>query len=180
MNQFWLHSLRPSSKKKDSKIVQRNRTPWVPVKVCHRDMHLNWCECSTLWSTIFHIYTTFYYCWPTSKAKIHHHTFFRNLGLISPLPLFSPGHFKSEVLPSGFCGARPQGSERPAQSSTWSLEQQPDVTVWDAAGEGKENLEWRSHGDGPLSAHPAAIQELQREEWCPLCGCYQRGQVRMT
>lgn len=28
---LWLHFVRPTNKKKDSKLVQRNRTPWVPV-----------------------------------------------------------------------------------------------------------------------------------------------------
>lgn len=109
-------------------------------------------------------------------------SFFGNSGLLSLSlsPLFTLGLFKSEVLPSGFCEAQPQGSERPAQSSAGSLEQQPDVAVRDAAGEGEEDVEWRNHGHGPLGAHPSALQELQGEERRSLCGCYQRGQVRMT
>lgn len=81
------------------------------------------------------------------------------------------------MLPSGVCRAQPQGSERPAQPSAGSLEEQPDVTVWDAAGEGEEDVEWRSYGHGPLSTHPSSLQKLQGEERCSLCGCYQGGQV---
>lgn len=65
--------------------------------------------------------------------------------------------------------AQPKGSEWPAQSSAGSPEEQPDVTVRDAAGEGEEDMEWWSHGHGPLSAHPPPLQELQGEERRSLC-----------
>lgn len=81
------------------------------------------------------------------------------------------------MFPSSSCRAQPQGPERTAQSSTGGPEQQPDVAVRDAAGEGEEDVERRSHGHGPFGAHPSAVQELQGEERRPLCGRHQRGQV---
>lgn len=39
-------------------------------------------------------------------------------------------------------------------------------------------MERRSHGHGPLGAHPPSLQELQREERCPLCRRDQGGQVK--
>lgn len=68
------------------------------------------------------------------------------------------------MLPSGFCRAHLQGPERPAQPSTGGLNQQPDIAVRDAAGEREEDMDRRSHGNGPLGPHPPAVQELQGEE----------------
>lgn len=84
--------------------------------------------------------------------------------MISSFLYSTPGLWSSEVLPSSFCRAQPQDSERPAQSSAGSFEQQSDIPVRDAAREGEEDLEWRSSGHGPLSAHPSTLQELQGEE----------------
>lgn len=83
------------------------------------------------------------------------------------------------MLSSGACRSQPEGSERTAQPPAGGLEEQPDVAVRDASGEGEEDLE-RNHGHGPLGAHPAPLQELQGEERRALCGRHQGGQVRMT
>lgn len=68
------------------------------------------------------------------------------------------------MFPCGISWTQPQGCEWPAQSSARGLEQQPDIAVRDTAGKGKEDVEWRSHGHGPLGTHPSAIKELQGEE----------------
>lgn len=126
---------------------------------------------------------TLYYCSFAAAAWSHKHPLiFSKLRIYFCLylPLCLSGPFPSEVFPTDVCRVHTQGCERPAESSTRDLAQQPDVTVRDVAGKGEEDVERRGHGHGPLSANSSEIQELQGEEWRSLRRCDQGGQVRFV